>query len=153
MSEEDSAETWISKSQKKRECHALQDISDRLLKLKPDELALLDLPAELADALDQAHHIRSNSALKRQRQYLGKIMRGCDSEAIEQQLIRVIHRNDTNTARFRKIEKWRDRLIDSDKDALGEIIRQYPDIDRREIAAAGDEQGIDDQMPGDPDEA
>jgi len=133
MSEDSIDEQWVSKSQKKRDCDALQKIGDRLLKLKPDELALIDLPAELENALKEAHRIRSNSALKRQRQYLGKIMRTCDGEAIERQLNRVVHRNDTNTAQFRTIEKWRDRLIENDPDVIGEITRQHPDFDRQYV--------------------
>ncbi len=133
MSESDHEATWISKSQRKRDCHALQEISDRLLALRPEELALIDLPAELEEAVTEAQRIRSNSALKRQRQYLGKIMRSCDSEAIAQQLNRVAHRNDTNTARFKKIEQWRDRLLDADKEVLGEILRQIPDLDRHHV--------------------
>ena len=131
--DEDTDRGWISKSQRKRDCESLQKISDRLLKLKPDELALIDLPDELENALKEANHIHSNSALKRQRQYLGKIMRSCDSELIEQQLNAVVHRNDTNTARFKKIEKWRDRLIDNDKQVLGEIIDEHPELDRHHI--------------------
>jgi ribosome-associated protein len=130
---DDSAEEWISKSQRKRDCDRLQSISDQLLKLKPEDIALIDLPNELKDALNEAHHIHSNSALKRQRQYLGKIMRACDSEKIEQQLNAVIHRNDTNTAQFKKIEKWRDRLLDNDRQILGEIILQLPDLDRHHV--------------------
>ena len=130
---EKSAEEWISKSQRKRDCNRLQNISDRLLKLKPEEIALIDLPAELKDALNEAQNIHSNSALKRQRQYLGKIMRSCDSEKIEQQLNAVIHRNDTNTAQFKKLEQWRDRLLDNDKQVLGEIIMQLPELDRHHV--------------------
>ena len=132
-SDDNTEEEWVSKSQKKRECDALQRISDKLLKLKPDELALIDLPADLEDALNEAHRIHSNSALKRQRQYLGKIIRSCDSEKIEKQLNTVIHRNDTNTAQFKKIERWRDRLIDNDKQVLGEIIQQHPALDRQYV--------------------
>ena len=133
LSDDNSQEEWISKSQKKRDCDALQRISDKLLKLKPDELALIDLPADLEDALNEAHRIHSNSALKRQRQYLGKIIRSCDSEKIEKQLNTVIHRNDTNTAQFKKIERWRDRLIDNDTQVLGEIIQQHPALDRQHV--------------------
>ena len=132
-SNDNTEEEWVSKSQKKRECDAMQRIGDKLLKLKPDELALIDLPAELEDALNEAHRIHSNSALKRQRQYLGKIIRSCDSETIEKQLNTVIHRNDTNTAQFKKIERWRDRLIDNDKQVLGEIIQQHPALDRQHV--------------------
>ncbi len=133
MSKQDSDQEWISKSQRKRECDALQKIGERLLKLKPHELALIELPSELEEALQQAQRIQSNSALKRQRQYLGKIMRTCDSDNIEHQLNNVIHRNDTNTAQFKKIEKWRDRLIENDKHVLGEIIKQHPDLDRQQV--------------------
>ena len=132
-SDDNTDEEWVSKSQKKRECDAVQRISDKLLKLKPDELALIDLPAELENALNEAHRIHSNSALKRQRQYLGKIIRSCDSEKIEKQLNAVIHRNDTNTAQFKKIERWRDRLIDNDTQVLGEIIQQHPALDRQHV--------------------
>ncbi len=133
MSEDEVQDEWISKSQRKRDCDTQQKISDRLLKLQPDQLALIDLPAALEEALKEAHHIRSNSALKRQRQYLGKIMRTCDSTKIENQLNAVIHRNDINTAHFKKLEKWRDRLIENDKQVLGEIIRELPDLDRHHV--------------------
>jgi len=133
MSNDDMEEEWTSKSQKKRECDAQQKISDRLLKLKPEELALIDLPSELEDALKEAHRIHSNSAMKRQRQYLGKIIRTCDSDNIENQLNSVIHRNDTNTAQFKKIERWRDRLVENDKEILGEIIQQHPELDRQHV--------------------
>jgi len=133
ISSDDSPEEWVSKSQKKRDCEALQSVSDKLLELKPEELALLDLPDELEDALQEAHRIHSNSALKRQRQYLGKIMRNCDSSKIVKQLNAVIHRHDTNTAQFRKIERWRDRLVDNDKAVLGEIINELPDLDRHHV--------------------
>ncbi len=133
MSNDDVQDEWVSKSQRKRDCDAQQKISDRLLKLPADQLALIDLPNELEDALKEAHRIRSNSALKRQRQYLGKIMRGIDSTKIESQLNAVIHRNDTNTAQFKKLEKWRDRLVENDRQVLGEIIAQYPELDRHHV--------------------
>ena len=133
MSDDENTHHWISKSQRKRDCDAQQKISDRLLKLTPEQLSHIDLPAELIDALDEARRIRSNSALKRQRQYLGKIMRTCNSAEIERQLDAVIHRNDTNTALFKRLEKWRDRLIDNDRQVLTEIIAQYPELDRHHV--------------------
>ena len=133
MNDDDVQHHWISKSQRKRDCDAQQKISDRLLKLNPEQLSQMNLPAELEQALNEAHRIRSNSALKRQRQYLGKIMRTCNSADIERQLEAVMHRNDTNTAQFRRLEKWRDRLIENDKQVLGEIIARYPELDRHHV--------------------
>jgi ribosome-associated protein len=60
-------------------------------------------------------------------------MRACDSDSIENQLNSIIHRNDTNTARFKKLERWRDRLIENDNEVLGEIIREHPDLDRQHV--------------------
>ncbi len=133
MAEEENSQEYISKSQRKRDCDALQKIGEQLLKLKPDELGQIEIPDELEDALNEARRIKSNSALKRQRQYLGKIMRSYDSEKIEQQLNALLHKNDTNTAQFKRIEKWRDRLIENDNEALNEIITSYPDVDRQHI--------------------
>jgi ribosome-associated protein len=122
-----------SKSQRKRECDGLQKTGERLLALKPDELALINLPVDLAEALQQAQRIKSRGAMKRQRQYLGKLMRAVDSEAIEKQLDAVVHRNDINTARFRKIEKWRDRLLEHDNKVLDEITAVHMYVDRQHI--------------------
>ena len=133
ISENNIQEEWVSKSQRKRECDALQKIGEQLIKLNPDDLAQIELPSELELAIQEARKLKSHSALKRQRQYIGKIMRSCDSEMIEQQLNRIIHRHDTNTAQFKRIEKWRDRLIENDNEVMNEIIASYPDVDRQHI--------------------
>ena len=44
-----------------------------------------------------------------------------------------MHRNDVNTARFRKIEKWRDRLLEHDSTVLDEIAAAHAGIDRQHI--------------------
>lgn len=122
-----------NKSQLKRESNALQKIGEDLISLKSDDLNSMDLPDELADAIDAARKIQSRSGLKRQRQYIGKIMRQIDSDAIKTQLDKIKHKHDTGTAAFKRLEKWRDRLLDNDKTALTEIIEYYSNIDRQHI--------------------
>lgn len=122
-----------SKSQIKRECNHLTDIGDEILKLKVEDRDTLDLPDELQAAITTALKIKSRSGLKRQRQYIGKLLRSYDSENIEAQLRKIQHRHDTNTAAFKRLEKWRDRLIDNDKDTLNEVIVRFPETDRQHI--------------------
>lgn len=122
-----------SKSQLKRDSHHLVDVGEEILKLKAEEIDALDLPAALEEALSTALKIKSRSGLKRQRQYIGKLLRSIDSEHIEAQLKRIQHRHDTNTAQFKRLEKWRDRLIENDKEALNEVISHFPDINRQHI--------------------
>lgn len=126
---------YISKTQRKRQCEHQQDVAERLLQLKKSDIDQLDLPQELCLALEEARRIHSRSALKRQRQYLGKIMRGIDSEQVETQLQELLHRHDTNTAGFRRIEKWRDHLLEGDESVLDEIIERHPDLDRQHVHA------------------
>lgn len=122
-----------SKSQVKRECDALQKLGEDLIDMKQSELDAMNLPEALDDALRTARKIQSRGGLKRQRQYIGKIMRQIDSEEIKKQVEHLQHRHDTNSAHFRKIERWRDRLLEEDKTALSEIIDAYPEIDRQHV--------------------
>ncbi|MBL4711351.1 MAG: DUF615 domain-containing protein [Gammaproteobacteria bacterium] len=122
-----------SKSQVKRECNHLITLGEQMLKLKAVELQSLDLPDEIESAISTALKIKSRSGLKRQRQYIGKLLRSIDSEAIEKQIKKIQHRHDTNTAQFKRLEKWRDSLIDNNKETLNEVIARFPEVDRQQI--------------------
>ncbi len=122
-----------SKSQLKRDSHHLIDVGEELLKLSDENIHSLGLPDELIDAISTALKIKSRSGLKRQRLYIGKLLRSIDSETIESRLRKIQHRHDTNTAHFKRLEKWRDSLIDNDKTTLNEVISRYPEIDRQHI--------------------
>lgn len=122
-----------SKSQVKRDCQHLVDVGESILKLKEDEIRALDLPEELEQAVTTALKIKSRSGLKRQRLYIGKLLRNIDSEHLETQLKKIQHRHDTNTAQFKRLEMWRDKLVDNNKDVLNDIIASYPDVDRQHI--------------------
>jgi len=122
-----------SKSQLKRESHHLVDIGEEILKLSREEIQSLNLPDEVEVAINTALKIKSRSGLKRQRLYIGKLLRSMESDEIETQLRKIQHRHDTNTAHFKRLEKWRDSLIDNDKRTLNEVISHYPNIDRQHI--------------------
>ena len=122
-----------SKSQLKRDSHHMVDVGEEILKLSSQDIRSLQLPDELDAAIATALKIKSRSGLKRQRLYIGKLLRSMDSEAIESQLRKIQHRHDTNTAQFKRLEKWRDSLVDNDKQTLNDVIAHFPDIDRQHI--------------------
>ena len=126
--------TGPSKSQVKRECDHLLEVGDAILKLKAEDIHSLDLPIELEEAIATALKIKSRSGLKRQRQYIGKLLRSIDNENIETQLKKRQHRHDVNTAQFKRLEKWRDKLIENNKETFNEIIARFPQIDRQHIS-------------------
>ena len=131
--EEEPVYSGPSKSQVKRDCDHLVDLGEEILKLKPDEIKTLDLPDELKEAVTTALKIKSRSGLKRQRLYIGKLLRSLDNEEIEAQVKKVQHQHDTNTAHFKRLERWRDDLIANDKKTLNEVFNHFQHIDRQHI--------------------
>ena len=67
-----------SKSQRKREATALQDLGEQLVKLTPTQLRRVPLPEELLAAIRTAQAIPQRGAHKRQLQLIGKLMRQLD---------------------------------------------------------------------------
>lgn len=78
-----------SKSELKRQMHALQALGEQLVELKRDQLARMELPEELRDAVEFAHRITSRGARRRHMQYLGKLMRQVDADAVRAALSRI----------------------------------------------------------------
>jgi len=64
-----------SKTQRKRDAHALQTLGIQLVALSAAQLSRLDLPEALHEAVLAAQRIRSHGARTRQLQYIGKVMR------------------------------------------------------------------------------
>jgi ribosome-associated protein len=108
---DDPDELIESKSSRKRAAHAAQDLGSALIALTPAELDRLALPEALHDAVLEAQRLTSRAALARQRQYIGKLMRHFDVEAIEAALEARHAASSRESARQQQIERWRTRLI------------------------------------------
>jgi ribosome-associated protein len=67
-----------SKSQRKREAHALQALGAQLVALPRAHLARMELPDALREALVTAQGLRPHGARRRHLQYLGTLMRQRD---------------------------------------------------------------------------
>lgn len=100
-----------SKSARKREQQELQALGEQLLALNDADLATVPLDDKLLDAINTAKKIKSYGALRRQRQYIGKLMRDIDPAPIRAALdsLRI---DDVRQKRlFARAEKWRDRIV------------------------------------------
>ncbi|QLF92524.1 ribosome-associated protein [Pseudomonas sp. ABC1] len=122
-----------SKSQVKRELHALQDLGERLTTLKPELLDRLPLTDALRKALQDASKHTAHIASKRHRQYIGKLMRDQDIDAI----LALIEQVDASTRqyneRFHALERWRDRLVGGGDDDLEAFVNEFPETDRQHL--------------------
>jgi ribosome-associated protein len=118
----------ISKTKLKAEADAAQDIGKKLIALSKDRLIRLALPEALFDAVLEAKRLTANGAIRRQLQYLGRLMRDIDSAPIVEQLQAWEGKNTQENARFHSMERWRDRLI-AEPAALQEFLAKHPQID------------------------
>ncbi len=76
------AQPWPSKSQRKRDAHALQALGAQLVALSPVHLARMALPDALHQAVVAAQGMRQHGARTRQMQYIGKLMRQLDPASL-----------------------------------------------------------------------
>jgi ribosome-associated protein len=131
MSQEDELQPTparVSKTRLKREMLALQDIGEALVALPEGRLAELDLPERLRDAVMDARRISKFGALRRQLQYIGRLMRDVDSVAIAARLEAWNGQSREATAYLHVLERWRERLMDDDR-AVEELLAAHPHAD------------------------
>lgn len=122
-----------SKTQIKREFHALQDLGQRLTTLKLDLLNKLPLTDELRRALAEAPKHTANAAKKRHVQFIGRLMRDQDVEAILTLLDQLDASTRQYNERFHNLERWRDRLLNGTDDTLEKFVGEYPEADRQHL--------------------
>lgn len=120
-----------SKSQRKREVLALQELGEELVKLPNEQFKKITLPESLHDAVSAARHIHQHGARKRQLQYIGKLMRNLDPQPIQKQMDAIKGVSSQATKNLHIIERWRDRLLEEGDIALEELVQQHRQIDRQ----------------------
>jgi ribosome-associated protein len=130
--EESSEPAPPSKRRKKQEMHELQELGAELVKLSESQLSKLSLPDELNTAVMDYRRFTKHEALRRQLQYIGRLMRGMDPAPIKAQLEVWRGQSVQATALLHKIERWRDRLI-AEEGALTAFVREAPGIDATQL--------------------
>lgn len=128
---EDDDDLPKSKSQRKRDMTALQDLGVELEALAKDRLARVPMPEALSDAILAARKITSHEGKRRQMQFVGKVMRSLDDdevEAIRAALEGFKGTSKAETARMHLMERWRDLLL-ADDAALTKFLGEHPGVD------------------------
>jgi ribosome-associated protein len=115
----------VSKTRRKREMHELQALGVALAALPESQLKEMQLAEALLAALLEAKRIRSHEAKRRQMQYIGRLMRDIDPAPIRSRLAEVEGHSAQATARHRRLEAWRGRLL-GDDEALTAFAAEHP---------------------------
>ena len=123
-----------TKGELKRQAQTLQALGEQLIEAPEELVAGLDLPEKLRDAIELARRITSHGALVRQKLFVGKLMRRVDPQPIRAALEAVSATARLTTMRFKRAERWRDRLVLEGQSAIVEFIAEFPAADRAEFS-------------------
>lgn len=126
-------DTGPSKSELKREMLALQKMGETIVKLSKGDLETIPMEHILADAVTTARRIKSREGLRRQMQYIGKLMRTTDIQPIEQALLILENGRKQTAEKFHQLESWRDQLIEQGPNSIDQVIEKFPDADRQHL--------------------
>ena len=101
----------------------MQELGEQLIGLTDEQLNSIGLDDRLRDAVISARSIKARSALRRQKQLIGKLMRKADPEPIRRTLD-ALQRDDRVARRiFHDAELWRSRLLNEGNDALADYLK------------------------------
>jgi ribosome-associated protein len=132
MNDQEIPDERPSKSQRKRDVHALQKLGVELVALNKDQLAQFELPERLAEAIAEAQRISNFEGRRRQMQFIGKLMREVEPTPIRARLDQIKGIAHESTATQHLIERWRERLL-AETEALTLFAAEYPQGDLQRL--------------------
>ena len=112
----------------KKQMNDLQALGMELTKLSSDTLKKIGLDEELFEAIATYKKITSNSALKRQAQFIGRLMRDTNPAPIEAYLAKLRGDNAAHNAFLQRVEQARTRLL-ADDGAITQFMADFPQAD------------------------
>ncbi len=125
-----------SKSARKRQMTALQELGESLAQLPAAELARIPIDdGRLRLAIEEVRGMHSRSARRRHLQYIGKLMREIDPEPMARALAEL-HRQSAHQAEaFHRLEALRDAVLESAEEGVEQVVREWPGADRQHLRA------------------
>lgn len=122
----------VSKTRRKQEMHELQALGAALVDLPEAQIRSLQLDEDLREAVLEAKRISSHEARRRQLQYIGRLMRAVDPAPIRARLEALEGSSAEATARHRRLEQLRERLL-ADDAALTDFVAAHPGADAQAL--------------------
>jgi ribosome-associated protein len=124
----------VSKTRRKREMHELQALGVALVALPEGMLQAMALDSRLLEAVLEAKRITAHEGKRRQIQYIGRLMRDVDPAPIRARIAELEGSSAQASARHRRLEGWRERLI-ADDEALTAFATEHPGADLQTLRA------------------
>ncbi len=122
----------VSKSEMKRDMIELQELGERIVALPRKKAMELPISDMMKAAVLEADRVGKNEAMRRHMQYIGRLIRSEDIDAVREALDLLDPSSEAYGRVTGQQEQWRTRLI-KDPAALNEFIEQFPMVDRQHL--------------------
>ena len=119
-----------SKSQIKREFHDLQALGKQLVELPQKQFVDVPVSDKLREAVVAAKTLK-HGAIRRQLQYIGKLMVKEDEALIRSALNKLQQPRKDDVKAFHQLEQWRDQLLQGDQLLLEDLTNKFDKFDRQ----------------------
>ncbi len=129
---DDSSSSRPSKTQLKQQSQALQDLGVAVSELSAERLAAVEMPDRLREAIETFRKTRSHEGKRRQMQYVGKLMRSADEDALREAVAAATLGSAKETLMLHETERWRAQLM-ADDDAMTRWLQMHPDTDTQQL--------------------
>lgn len=128
-------EAFESRTEIKKAAQAVTDLGEKIAQMTEAQIHKLQLPQEFTDAVLMLKSMGKGPALKRQKMFVGKLLRQNEALIVEikGKLAELEAKQKQQTAHFHQLELWRDRLLNEGDAALSELLEHYPQIDRQQM--------------------
>ncbi|MDT8427675.1 MAG: ribosome biogenesis factor YjgA [Pseudomonadales bacterium] len=123
-----------SKTRRKKQMIALQELGQELTTLGNKQLSALLLPETLLHAVKEYQRLpNSNEAKRRQLQFIGRLMRDAEHEEIQSRLNAMRTPDIAQIRRAQLIESWGEKLLSADEQAINAFLAEYPLAERQTL--------------------
>ncbi len=114
--------------------HELQALGRKIVAMSKAQRAKLPLDDDMKDALVLADKIKNkHEAAKRHMQYIGKLLREADLEAIHLAMDAIANKHQQETIKFQQLEQLRDQLIAGNNDDAEALLAESPNMERQKL--------------------
>lgn len=121
-----------SKTALKAEAHRRQTLGEELARLPASRRRLIPISEELEEAIKLYLGLNANEAKRRQRQFIGRLLRDTEIAPIERAIDDFKAGRAANADKLHTMESWRDRMIASDQ-AVTDWMEKFPDCDAQHL--------------------
>ncbi len=121
-----------SKTRLKEEATKLQKLGEKLTTYKSEILRKLSISDRLIAAIEEYNRLpNSHGARRRQLQFIGKLMRDCDYEAITREIERLENPRQAANPLQQEADNWCEKILVGGDPEINRLLESHPQMERQ----------------------